>query len=260
MGLRAIALAADRLAAGEGTVAVAGGTESMSNTPHLLDAMVRDGLWDVNADAHMGELTELMVEREGIDRETVDEYAARSHRLAAERIADGVFDAETVAVVTDEGLVERDDGPRPESTVESLGELPAAFADEGTITAGNASKLADGAGVVLLATAEQARERGLDPMAHLVDYAVAYRDPREFNEAVVDAVWELLGRTDLAVSDVGHFEVNEAFAAQSVLLRERLGVPTERLNPDGGAVAFGHPIGASGGDARHVAAVRDGAA
>ncbi|WP_335999587.1 thiolase family protein [Halorientalis halophila] len=261
-GLRAIALAADRIAAGRADFAVAGGMESMSNAPHLLrdyrggrrhgdgelvDSMIYDGLWDVNEDAHMGDLTEGMVEREGIGRDEQDEYALRSHRRAAERIEDGVFDAETVPVTTEDGLVERDEGPRPDSTLESLGSLPPAFGEDGTITPANASKLADGAGCALLTTEETAHDHGFGVMADLVDYAVAYREPAEFNEVVADALERLLDRNDLTVEDVDHFEINEAFAAQSVYVRDALEIPQERLNPNGGAVAFGHPIGASGG-------------
>ncbi|WP_246987556.1 thiolase family protein [Halorientalis marina] len=261
-GVRAIALAADRIAAGEAEFAVAGGMESMSNAPYLLpdyregrrhgdgtvvDSMVRDGLWDMNYGGHMGEITEDMVEREGLDREAIDEYALRSHDRAAEAIADGRFDAETVAVETRHGLVERDEGPRPDSTLESLAGLPTPFREDGTITPGNASKLADGAGAVLLADPEAAHEHGFGAMAHLVDYETVYRAPNEFNEAVGDVIAALLDRNDLAVEDVDHYEVNEAFAAQTVYVRDRLGIPADRLNPNGGAVAFGHPIGASGG-------------
>lgn len=261
-GLRAIALAADRLTAGRTAFAIAGGMESMSNAPYLVpemregrrhgdttlrDAMIYDGLWDVNADAHMGELTEGMAEREEITREAADEYAVRSHERAADVIESGAFDAETVAVETDDDLVERDEGPRPDSTQESLGALPTPFAENGRITPGNASKLADGAGCVLLTTADIAHEHEFGVMAHLVDYATAYRRPEEFNEVVGDAVERLLDRNDLAVDDVDHYEINEAFAAQTVYVRDRLELPQARLNPNGGAVAFGHPIGASGG-------------
>jgi acetyl-CoA C-acetyltransferase len=261
-GVRAIALAADRIAAGEADFAIAGGMESMSNAPYLLpdyrqgrrhgdgevvDSMVRDGLWDVNYGGHMGEITEDMVEREGLDRADIDEYALRSHRRADEAIEAGLFDAETVAVETRNGLVERDEGPRPESTLESLAGLPTPFREDGVITPGNASKLADGAGAVLLADADAAHEHGFGAMAHLVDYETVYRAPDEFNEAVGDVIEALLARNDLTVEDVGHYEVNEAFAAQTVYVRDRLDIPPKSLNPNGGAVAFGHPIGASGG-------------
>jgi len=260
-GLRAIALAVDRIAADRAEIAVAGGMESMSNAPYLVrehrtgrphgnseltDAMVYDALWDVGYDAHMGELTERLVEEHGISREAQDEYALRSNRNAAESVEEGVFDEEIVPVEVDDHLVTDDEGPR-DTSLDQLGRLSPAFREDGTITPGNASKLADGAGTVMLADAEVAAERGLGPMVHVEDYAVVYRDPAEFSQAVADAVEELLDRNDLAVGDVDHYEINEAFAAQSVYVRDRLGIPEETLNPLGGAVALGHPIGASGG-------------
>ncbi|QLH84396.1 thiolase family protein [Halosimplex pelagicum] len=261
-GLRAITLAADRIAAGRADIAVGGGMESMSNAPYLLrelregrrhgdtelvDSMIFDALWDVGYDAHMGELTERLTEAHDISREEQDRYALRSNRRAAESVEDGRFDEELVPVEVDDRLVTTDEGPRADSSLDRLGQLPPAFRDEGTITPGNASKLADGAGGVVLASAEAAREHGLGPMVHVEDYAVAYRDPAEFSQAVGDAIENLLDRNELAVDDVDHYEVNEAFAAQTVYVRDRLGIPEERLNPLGGAVALGHPIGASGG-------------
>jgi len=236
--------------------------ESMSNAPYLVremrggrrygdtdlvDAMVFDSLWDLGYDAHMGELTERLVEEYEISREAQDEYALRSNRHAAAAIDDGVFDPEIVPVEADDHLVTEDEGPRPDTSLERLGSLPPAFRDGGTITAGNASTLADGAGAVLLADAEVAADAGLGPMAHVVDYAVTYRDPAEFGHSLIDAVDTLLSRNDLVPSDVDHFELNEAFAAQTVLARDELSIPEESLNPLGGAIAMGHPIGASGG-------------
>jgi len=261
-GLRAVALAVDRIEAGRSSVAVAGGMESMSNAPYLLrdhrkgrahgnseltDAMVYDALWDVGYDAHMGELTERLVAEHDVSRQAQDEYALRSNRHAAESIEEGVFDEELVPVEVDDHLVTEDEGPRTDTSLDRLASLPPAFREDGTITPGNASKLADGAGAVMLADAEVAAERGLGPMVHVEDYAVAYRDPAEFSEAVGDAVETLLDRNDLGVGDIDHYELNEAFAAQTVYLRDRLGLPEERVNPLGGAVALGHPIGASGG-------------
>ncbi|WP_101294268.1 thiolase family protein [Halegenticoccus soli] len=261
-GLRAIALGADRIAAGRATFVVAGGMESMSNAPYvaseirrghrygdvtLRDSMIYDSLWDANYDAHMGELTEDLAERFDISREAQDEYALGSHRRAVEAIADGAFDDEIVPVSVDGEEVDEDEGPRADTSEERLAGLRPAFRDGGTITAGNASDLSDGAGCVLLADAEAARDADLDPLARIVDYAVAYRDPRWFGMAVADAVEELLRANDLDVSDVDVFELNEAFAAQMVYVGETLGVPREKLNPLGGAIALGHPIGASGG-------------
>jgi acetyl-CoA C-acetyltransferase len=265
-GLRAITLAADRIAAGRASFAVAGGFESMTNAPWILpgyrtgrrhgdvtlkDSMLLDALWDVSLDVHMGEITERLVDRVGdeydLSREAQDEYALESHRRAAAAIEDGQFDAEVVPVETADGLVTHDEGPRPESTMEDLAGLPPAFRPDGTITPANASKLSDGAGAVLLADADAAADAGVDPMIRLVDYDVVYRRPDEFNEAVGDVVERLLDANDLAVDDLDTCWVNEAFAAQSVYVAERVGIPRERMNPRGGAVAFGHPIGASGG-------------
>ncbi len=271
-GLRAITLAADRIAAGRAEVCVAGGFESMTNAPWILpdyregkrhgdvtlkDSMILDSLWDVNLDVHMGEITERLVDRVREDgradgtydvgRVAQDRYALESHRRAAEAIEGGTFDDEIVGVETGDGTVTRDEGPRPESTMEDLSRLDPAFRRDGTVTPANASKLSDGAGVVCLADAEAAAEAGLEAMATLADYELVYREPDEFNEAVGDVVELLLDRNDLAVDDVDSFVINEAFAAQSVYVMERLGVPRAKMNPDGGAVAFGHPIGGSGG-------------
>jgi acetyl-CoA C-acetyltransferase len=265
-GLRAITLAADRVAAGRADFVVAGGFESMTRAPWILpglregrrygdvtlkDSMLLDALWDVTLDVHMGEITERLVDRFGdeydLSRAAQDEYALGSHRRAARAIDEGRFDAELVPVETDDGVVSEDEGPRPESTIDDLAKLSPAFRDDGTITPANASKLSDGAGVVLLANAAAAADAGVEPMARLVDYEFVYRAPDEFNEAVGDVVEQLLTTTGRTVDDLDACWVNEAFAAQSVYVMERLGIPREKMNPHGGAVAFGHPIGASGG-------------
>jgi acetyl-CoA C-acetyltransferase len=261
-GVRALMAAHDHLAAGRGEFAIAGGMESMTNAPYavpdyrkgrrygdatLRDTMIYDALWDVSYDAHMGELTEALVEREGIPRERQDEYALASNRRAVRAIDEGLFEAEVVPVETPDGVVDVDEGPREDTSMEALGRLPTPFGEDGTITPGNASKLSDGAGFLLLATAEAAEAYGLGPKARLTDYAVAYRDPKWFNDAVAASVEALLERIDLSVEDVDRFEVNEAFAAQMIHVMDRVGVPHERLNTRGGAVAYGHPIGASGG-------------
>ncbi len=261
-GLRAITLAADRIAAGRAEVAVAGGFESMSNAPYLItemrqgrrhgdttlvDSMIRDALWDDGYDGHMGSLTEELVDRVGVSREAQDEYALESHQRASDAVEEGVFDDEIVPVETSDGKLIRDEGPRSETSLESLLNLPPAFAEDGTLTAGNASDLSDGAGCVLLASADAAQEMDGEPLAHLTDYAVAYRDPKWFGLAVGDAVASLLERNDLEPEEIDHFEINEAFAAPMVHLREELEIPPARFNPYGGAIALGHPIGASGG-------------
>jgi acetyl-CoA C-acetyltransferase len=241
-------------------VVVAGGQESMTNAPFaipdyrkgvrygdqtLRDTMIYDALWDVSYDAHMGELTEGLVREEGITREQQDQYAVESNRRAAEAIDAGRYDAEIVPVETRDGVVERDEGPRPNTTLKRLGKLPPAFDEDGTIHAGNASKLSDGAGFVALTSDDGLGDR--ESLCGVTDVATAYRDPKDFNKALAAATEKLLEQNDLAVSDVDRFELNEAFAAQMVYVMDRVDVPREKLNPDGGAVAFGHPIGASGG-------------
>jgi acetyl-CoA C-acetyltransferase len=265
-GLRAITLAADRIATGKASVVLAGGFESMTRAPWVLpgmragkrygdvtlkDSMLLDALWDVNLDVHMGEITERLVDRFGdeydLSRAAQDEYALESHRRAAQAVDEGRFDAEIVPVETEGETVDRDEGPRPESTLDDVARLSPAFRPDGTITPANASKLSDGAGVALLADTEFADEMGLEPMARLVDYDYVYRAPDEFNEAVGDVIERLLDSTGVTVDDVDTCWVNEAFAAQSVYVMRRLDIPREKMNPCGGAVAFGHPIGASGG-------------
>lgn len=261
-GLRAITLGVDRLLAGRREFAIAGGMESMSNAPFLVhgmrqgrrygdttlvDSMLYDSLWDVTEDAHMGELTEALVERVDISREAQDEYALQSHQRAVAAIERGSFENELVPVHLDDTVLDEDDGPRANTTLDGLGKLSPAFKSDGTITAGNASDLSDGAGVVLLGSEAATLDAGFDPLAWVVDYHVSYRDPKWFGMAVADAVQGLLRANDLSVDDVDSFELNEAFAAQMVYVRERCGIPAEKLNPNGGAIALGHPIGASGG-------------
>ena len=261
-GLRAIALATDRIDAERVDVAVAGGIESMSNTPYLapdvrkgkrmgdsklIDSMLWDSLWDLQYDAHMGELTENLVTEYDISRDAQDEYALESHRRAVEAVESGDFDEEIIPVEVDGEMFDTDEGPRADTSEEALAGLNPVFREGGTVTPGNASDLSDGAGCVLVADEDAVHEMGTEPMARIVDYAVAYRDPKWFGLSVGDAVEALLTKNDLSVDDVGLFELNEAFAAQMVHARERLEIPHEKLNPRGGAIALGHPIGASGG-------------
>lgn len=261
-GLRAIALAADRIQSGRADTVVAGGLESMSNAPFLLpemrngrrwgdtevvDSMVRDALWDMFYDAHMGALTEEFVDRFDIAREAQDTYAVRSQQRASESVENGLFDEEIVPVTVNDDTYYTDEGPRPDTDMEQLSALDPVFAEDGTVTAGNASDLSDGAAAVMVATRETATEQGLDPMAHIVDYAVSYKDPKWFPLAIEEAVQDLLAANDLTVDDIDIFEINEAFAAHMVHFQDAVGVPEDRLNVRGGAIALGHPIGASGG-------------
>lgn len=265
-GVRAITLAADRIAAGRADLAIAGGFESMTKAPWVLpgyrqgrrhghvtarDSMLLDALWDMSLDVHMGEIAERLVDRIGgiydLSRERQDRYALESQQRAHSAAEAGHFDAEIVPVDTPDGSVRRDEGIRPESTMSDLAALDPAFRSDGTVTAGNASNLADGAGAVVLASPDVAERSRLDPLLELVDYRVRYRPPDEFNEAVGDVIEAVLAANELAVEEVDAYWVNEAFAAQSVYVQQRLEIPPAQFNPLGGAIAFGHPIGASGG-------------
>ncbi|MGM0591429.1 MAG: thiolase family protein [Halobacteriota archaeon] len=261
-GLRAITLAVDSVDAGRNDVAIAGGMESMSNAPYLVetmrrgvrhgdvpmvDSMIRDSLWDMSYDAHMGSLTESLADRFEISRDAQDEYALESHRRAVEATESGAFTDELVPVSLDGERLSEDEGPRSDTSLERLAGLRPAFREDGTITAGNASDLSDGAGCVAVATGQFVADAAVTPLARIVDYAVSYRDPKWFGMSVADAIDELLEATGLTVDDVDHFQLNEAFAAQMRYVRDELGIPAEKLNPTGGAIALGHPIGASGG-------------
>ncbi len=265
-GVRAITLAADRIAADRAAFAVAGGFESMTNAPWILpdyrkgtrhgavtaeDSMIQDALWDQNREQHMGELTEAFIDRHAdeydLSRTRQDEYALESHQRAATAIDTGQYDPEIVPVDTPTGTHKRDEGPRPESTMADLTALDPSFRADGRITAGNASGLADGAGAVLLGDAETAHEAGLEPMAELLDYALVYRGPAELNEAIGDAVARLIDRIDPNAAEIDTWWLNEAFAVQESYVCQRIGIPRENMNPRGGAIAFGHPIGATGG-------------
>ncbi len=265
-GVRAITLAADRIAAGRAEFAIAGGFESMTNAPWILpdyrkgtrhgavtaeDSMIQDALWDQNREQHMGELTEAFIDRHAdeydLSRTRQDEYALESHQRAATAINTGQYDPEIVPVDTPTGPHKRDEGPRPESTMTDLTALDPSFRADGRITAGNASGLADGAGVVLLGDAKTARKAGLEPMAELLDYTLVYRGPGELNEAIGDAVARLIDRIDPNAAEIDTWWLNEAFAVQESYVCQRIGIPRENMNPRGGAIAFGHPIGATGG-------------
>jgi acetyl-CoA C-acetyltransferase len=245
---------------------LAGGTESMSNAPYLLpkarsgygmghgvlvDSMLQDGLWDVFNDYHMGRTAENLAERYGLSRESQDVFAAQSQQKAERAIATGRFKEEIVPVSIprkkgDPVVVETDEFPRPGTTAATLARLQPAFKADGTVTAGNASGLNDGAACVLVASAEAVRAHGLSPMARVVSYASAGTDPAVMGIGPVQAVREALSRASWELAGVDLIEANEAFAAQSLAVARELGLDMARLNVNGGAIALGHPIGASG--------------
>ncbi|RMA89038.1 MULTISPECIES: acetyl-CoA C-acetyltransferase [Enterobacter] len=266
-GLKAVQLAAQAIRCGDAVVAIAGGQESMSNAPYLLDgarsglrfghtglqdSMITDGLWDAFNDYHMGITAENVARENAISREQQDAFAARSQHKAASAIEAGRFDDEIAPVTVKQGkkpplIVSRDEQPRPGTTAEQLAQLRPAFLQvEGTVTAGNASTLNDGAAAVLLMSGEKARESGLPILGRIVSYAVTGVDPSVMGIGPVSACRTALARAGWTLDDVDLIEANEAFAAQALAVGKQLGWDERRVNVNGGAIALGHPIGASG--------------
>lgn len=265
-GLKAVALAAQAVALGESEMVVAGGMESMSNCPYLLpgarrgykmgsaelvDSMIRDGLWDVYNDFHMGQTAELVSDKYRVGREEQDAYALESHRRALAAMKDGRFRAEIVPVSVPQGkgepvMVEKDEGPRADTSLEALRKLKPAFKKDGTVTAGNSPGVNDGAAAVVVTSARRARELGRAPMARIVAQATSGLAPEWVMMAPVEAIKKLWRKTGWRAADVDLYELNEAFAAQAVAVIRELGLDPARVNVNGGAVALGHPIGASG--------------
>ncbi|OLC55232.1 MAG: acetyl-CoA acetyltransferase [Chloroflexi bacterium 13_1_40CM_4_68_4] len=263
-GLKSVMLAASQIRAGEARLIVAGGMESMSNAPYLLerartgykfgdatlvDAMIKDGLWDAYHQYHMGMGGELVAECCGVTRDIQDDVAVRSYSRALEAQRRGLFDDEIVPVEIPQPkgapvVVTKDESPR-ETSKEALATLRPAFKAGGTVTAGNASKLNDGAAAVVVASAARASELKLRPLARVVAQAQAAREPEFFLLAPAEAMRRVLDKAGWTVGDVDSFEVNEAFAGIEAVRRE-LAIPEEKFNPRGGAIALGHPIGASG--------------
>jgi acetyl-CoA C-acetyltransferase len=262
-------LAAQAIRAGDAQAIVAGGMESMSNAPHyvygyrggvklgdqsLVDGMIRDGLWCSSCNVHMGTHAEYTARKGDVTRERQDEFAAGSHRKAVAAQDQGKFRAEIVPVdvPSRKGLtvVDTDEGPRRETTPESLAALKPAFGGKGaaslTVTAGNASTLNDGAAAVVVTSAAFAKEHGLPVLARITAYATGAVEPQELFFAPVRAVGALLAREGTAIGDYDLIEANEAFASQALADGDALGWPWERVNVHGGAIALGHPIGASG--------------
>jgi len=263
-GLMAVMLAAQAIRLGEAQVIAAGGMESMSRVPYLLpqarhghrlghgpvvDAMILDGLWDPHNDFHMGNAAERTARALGIGREAQDRFAAESYRRAQAALAEGRFAAEiapvTVADRRGPTAVDTDEGPA-RADFARMPQLRPAFEPDGTITAANASTIADGAAAVIVASEDAIRRHGLTPRARIVASAVAGRAPEEFPVAPIDAVRKVLTGAGLTTPDVDLFEVNEAFAVVALAAIAELGLDPARVNVHGGAIALGHPIGASG--------------
>lgn len=264
-GLKAVMLATQAIVSGDAEVVVAGGMESMSNAPYLLtkartgyhmghgelvDSMIRDGLWDVYNQFHMGEAAEICADTLGISREDQDQFAVLSYRRALEAQQRGEFRREIVSVPVSQRdgadqLVEEDEEPKRVS-LERLPTLKPAFRKGGRVTAGNASSISDGAAALVVMLEEKAKALRLHPLARIVNYGSFATDPAWFTTAPVHAISTLLKKTGRKITDVDLFEINEAFAVCSIAVNRELGLNPDRVDVRGGAVALGHPIGASG--------------
>jgi acetyl-CoA C-acetyltransferase len=267
-GLKAVALAAQAVQTGNSSIVVAGGMESMTNAPYLLpqarkgyrlgngqviDSMVHDGLWDIYNDYHMGITGENVAEKYGITREEQDEFAVHSHRKAIAAWKECRFKSQIVPVeipAKKKGeapvLFEKDESPREDTTIESLRALKPAFKKDGTVTAGNAPGVNDGAAAVVVTSAQRAKELGAQPMVRIVAQATSGVEPKWVMMAPVDAVRKIWEKTGWKADDIDLYELNEAFSVQALGVIRELGLNPNRVNVNGGAVAIGHPIGASG--------------
>jgi acetyl-CoA C-acetyltransferase len=263
-GLRAVALAAQQIATGDAKVVVAGGQESMTQAPHaaqmrsgtkmgsleMVDTMLKDGLWDAFHGYHMGNTAENVAQKYQLTRQEQDEFAQASQRKAGEAMKSGRF-AEEIAPVTVKGrkgdvVVKDDEYPKPETSMEILGKLRPAFSKEGTVTAGNASGINDGAAAAVVMSADEAKRRGIKPMARIVSWATAGVDPAIMGTGPIPASRKALEKAGWSIHDLDLIEANEAFAAQACAVNKDLGWDTSKVNVNGGAIALGHPIGASG--------------
>src|SRR2546425_8922187 len=267
-GLKAVALGAQAIQTGNSSIVVAGGMESMTNAPYLLpnarkgyrlgnakiiDSMVHDGLWDIYNDYHMGITGEHVAEKYGITREEQDEFAVDSHRKALAATKECRFKAQIVPVELSPKrkgdapvIFDKDESPREDTTIEVLRSLKPAFKKDGTVTAGNAPGVNDGAAAVVVTSAARAKQLGAEPMVRIVAQATSGIDPKWVMMAPVGAVRQIWQKTGWKNEDVDLYELNEAFSVQALGVMRELGVNPEKVNVNGGAVAIGHPIGASG--------------
>ncbi|WP_319775254.1 acetyl-CoA C-acetyltransferase [Breoghania sp.] len=263
-GLRAVGMGLQSIACGDASVVIAGGQENMSLAPHamhvrngikmgpgtMVDTMIKDGLWDAFNDYHMGMTAENVANMSGISREAQDELAARSQERAAKARENGHFVNEIAPVTVHsrkgDTVVTEDEFIRPGTTAEKLAGLRPAFTKTGTVTAGNASGINDGAAAVVMTSAEEAQKRGLKPMARVVGWATAGVDPAIMGTGPIAASRKLLAKLGWTSADIDLIEANEAFAAQAAAVNNEMGWDAEKVNVNGGAIALGHPIGASG--------------
>lgn len=263
-GLKAVMLASDLIRLGHAKVVVAGGQESMSNAPHLMekvrsgyrmgsqtlvDSMIKDGLWDPGNNFHMGTAAELCVKEKKLSREEQDEFSIVSYQLAQEANTKGYFKSE-IAPVT----IESKEGPKTfandeepfKTQFDKIPKLKPVFDKEGSVTAANSSKINDGGAALVVMDLNKAKSMGIKPLARIKGYATFAQDPKWFTTAPVGAVKKLLDQLNMKTSDIGHWEINEAFAAVAMVAIKELGLDRKKVNPFGGAVAIGHPIGCSG--------------
>ncbi|MDT7953694.1 MAG: acetyl-CoA C-acetyltransferase, partial [Acetobacteraceae bacterium] len=263
-GLRTVALAAQQIQTGESDIVVAGGQESMSQSTHaaylrqgtkmgdlgMVDTMIKDGLWDAFNGYHMGTTAENVATKFQITRQQQDEFAAASQQKASKAQKEGKFKDEIVPVTIKgrkgDTVVSDDEYIRHDSSVDSMAKLRPAFSKDGTVTAGNASGINDGAAALVLMSAKEAERRGLKPLARIVSFATAGVDPTIMGTGPIPASRKALDRAGWKASDLDLIEANEAFAAQACAVNKDMGWDTEKVNVNGGAIAIGHPIGASG--------------
>ena len=255
-GLQAVMIACQAMKAAESQVVIAAGTESASRSPKIflelkhkyrVESLIYDGLWCHLTDKHMGELAELTAEKFAINRETQDRYALASHQKTYAALLDKNFDREIVPIrVEADGIFKQDERIRPDTTFEQLRGLPAAFKENGTITAGNSSAPSDGAAAVLLAASSGVRKYKLTPRARILGYASVAVNPLEVFASTRLSIKQCLEQCGLSLKDIDFFEISEAFAVQAVLTRSSLKIPSAKMNVWGGDIALGHPLGAAG--------------
>ena len=268
-GLDAVNSAARMIRAGDADIVVAGGMESMSKAPFalmngrygyrmgspmvdtpLIDTMISDALWEAMNQYHMGITAENVAEKWGLNRSDLDAFAVASQDKAAAAMTEGRFRDEIVPVVIKERkgevIIDTDEGPRPGTTVEALARLKPAFKSDGIVTAGNSSGINDGAAAVVLISERKLKELELEPFAEWIGGALAGVDPAIMGVGPVESTKRLLNKLEMTIEDIDLVEANEAFAAQSIVVQNELGIPNEKLNVNGGAIALGHPVGASG--------------
>lgn len=264
-GLECVNMAARMIQTGEAEVVVAGGMENMSMAPYILnkarfgyrmgnaqmiDAMVQDALWDAFQDYHMGITAENVAEKWEISRKEMDVFALESQRKAAQACKSGRFAAEIVPVRVHSkkgmAIIDKDEGPRPDTTLEKIEKLPPAFKKDGRVTAANSSSINDGAAALVIMSEEKAKELKLEPLAYWKAGGLAGVEPYIMGIGPVKAVEKVLKKLDISIDEVDLIEANEAFAAQAIAVQRELQIPQEKLNVNGGAIALGHPVGASG--------------